>query len=144
MVYCKSAKSWTIVPDTFKRLLMQQIRWKKSFIRNIFFTGLFYWRKPLPTAFVYYVHILLVIVGPFITFKHLIYYPIRGNFFSAILYLSGIIFVGFMLGFAYKLENKDCHRWIYRPVMSLLSTLVLSWLIFYSALTVKKMVWSRG
>ncbi len=37
VVYCKSAKSWTIVPETFSGLIKQQIRWKKSFIRNIFF-----------------------------------------------------------------------------------------------------------
>lgn len=144
VVYCKSAKSWTIVPDTFSKLIIQQIRWKKSFIRNIFFTTRFYWRKPLPVALLFYLHILFVLVGPFIAFRHLIYLPIQGNMFSAILYLSGIIFVGFMFGLAYKIEDPGSHRWIYRPVMSLLSVLVISWLIFYSALTIKKMTWLRA
>ncbi len=144
VVYCKSAKSWTIVPDTFKRILKQQVRWKKSFIRNLFFTGSFYWKKPLPAALVYYLHILFVLMGPFISFRHLIYLPINGDLFSAVLYLSGIIFVGFMFGLAYKLEDKSSHKWIYRPLMSLFSTLVISWLIFYSALTIRKMVWSRA
>lgn len=144
VVYCKSAKSWTIVPDTFKRLIKQQIRWKKSFIRNIFFTGLFFWRKPLPVALVYYLHIMFVLMGPFISFRHLIYLPIRGNIFSGVFYLSGIIFIGFMFGLACKLEDKENHRWVYRPLMNLFSTLVISWLIFYSALTIKKMVWSRS
>ena len=144
VVYCKSAKSWTIVPDTFKRMLKQQIRWKKSFIRNLFFTGLFYWRKPFPVALYYYLHILFVFMGPFVSFRHLIYLPLRGNVFSGIVYLSGIVFVGFMFGLACKLEDKENYRWIYRPVMSLLSTLVISWLLFYSAVTIKKMVWSRS
>ena len=144
IVYCKSARSWTIVPDTFQKVIKQQIRWKKSFIRNVFFTGLFYWKKPLLPALMYYLHVLFVFVGPFIVFRHLVYLPIKGNLWSALLYLLGIIFVGFMFGLAYKLENKKCHRWIYRPLMSLLSTLFLSWLIFYSAATIKKMIWSRG
>lgn len=144
VVYCKSAKSWTIVPDTFKRFIRQQIRWKKSFIRNIFFTGLFYWKKPLPVSVVYYLHILFVLMGPFVSFKHLIYLPFQGNITSAILYLSGIIFVGYMFGLAYKLEDKESHRWVYRPLMNLLSTFVISYLIFYSALTIKKMAWSRN
>jgi len=144
VVYCKSAKSWTIVPDKFKRLIKQQVRWKKSFIRNIFFTGLFYWRKPLPVTLVYYLHILFVLMGPFIAFKHLIYLPIRGNLISAVLYLTGVVFVGFMFGLACKLNDKENHRWIYRPVMSLLSTFVISWLLFYSVLTIRKMVWSRA
>ncbi len=144
IVYCKSARSWTIVPDNFQKVITQQVRWKKSFIRNIFFTGLFYWKKPLLPALMYYLHILFVIAGPFIVFRHLFYLPIKGNFWTALLYLMGIVFIGFMFGLAYKLENKNCHKWIYRPLMSLLSTLVLCWLIFYSAITIKKMTWVRG
>ena len=143
IVYAKSAKSWTIVPDSVARIRKQQIRWKKSFIRNIFFTGLFYWRKPFLPALFYYLHILFVLVGPFIAFRHLVYLPIRGDIFSIFLYLSGIIFVGFMFGLVYKIENPKCHIWIYRPLMSLMSTLFLSWIIFYSIFTIKKMVWSR-
>lgn len=143
VLYCKSAKSWTIVPDTFNRMMKQQIRWKKSFIRNIFFTGTFYWRKPPPTAAVYYLHIVFVLIGPFISFRHLVYLPMKGNITAGVLYVIGIIFVGFMFGIAHKLEERSSHRWIYRPVMSLISSLLVTWLIFYSAATIKKMTWSR-
>lgn len=143
IVYCKSAKVWTVVPDTIKRIMKQQIRWKKSFIRNIFFTGTFYWRKPLLPALVYYAHILFVFIGPVIVFRHLIYLPIQGNVFTALLYLLGIVFVGFCFGLAYKMENPQDHKWIFRPLMSVFSTLVLSWLIFYSILTIRKMIWAR-
>jgi hypothetical protein len=34
--------------------------------------------------------------------------------------------------------------WVFRPLMSFLSTLVLSWLILYSIVTVKRMTWVRG
>lgn len=144
VVYSKSAKSWTILPETFKALIKQHTRWKKSFIRNTFFTGSFYWRKPFPTALVYYLHVLFVVIGPLVAFRHLIYLPIQGNALAAFLYIGGIVFIGFMFGLAYRLENKNCHLWMYRPVMSLLSTLILSWLVYYSAFTIKKMVWHRG
>ncbi len=144
VVYAKSAKSWTILPETFKGIVKQQVRWKKSFIRNTFFTGSFYWRKPFPAALVYYLHVLFVLFGPIVAFRHLVYLPLHGDPWSIVLYLGGIIFVGFMFGFAYKLENRDSHLWIYRPIMSLLSTVVLSGLIYYSALTIRKMVWHRG
>lgn len=142
--FSKSAKAWTNVPDTFAKMIKQQIRWKKSFIRNTFFTGQFYWKKPLVAAIAYYLHIVFVVVGPFIAFRHLIYLPISGNIDAGILYVFGVLYVGFMFGLAYKLENPGSRKWMYRPLMSLLSTAVYSWLIFYSALTVKKMVWSRG
>lgn len=144
IVYSKSAKSWTIVPDTWKRLLSQQIRWKKSFIRNIFFTGAFYWRKPLLPAVIYYAHILFVLAGPFIAFRHLVYLPIRSDVYGAFLYVLGILYVGFMFAFAYRLENSAGKYWVYRPIMNILSTLIFSWLVFYSALTIKKMIWLRG
>ncbi|HEY5668169.1 MAG TPA: glycosyltransferase [Candidatus Saccharimonadales bacterium] len=144
VVYCKSARAWTNVPESPRAVIKQQVRWKKSFIRNTFFTGAFFWRKPFPVAFVYYLHVAFVFLGPFVAFRHLIYLPLYGNLASMVLYLSGICFVGLMFGLAYKLENPDSHRWVYRPLMSLFSTLVLSWLIFYSIATVKKMVWSRG
>jgi len=143
VVYSKSAKAWTNVPDTLRRILKQQIRWKKSFIRNIFFTGAFYWKKPALPALFYYLHIIFVLIGPFIAFRHLIYLPAQGHIYSAFLYIAGIAFIGFIFGLAFKLENKDSHMWIYRPLMSLMSTTIFSWLIFYSALTIKKMVWSR-
>ncbi len=144
VVYSKAARSWTIVPDTFARLMKQQVRWKKSFIRNVFFTGFFYWKKPLPVAFVYYAHILFVVCGPFIVIRHLIYLPLQGDFLAAVLYIAGICFIGYMFGLAYKLENPDSDRWIYRPFMSLMSTFVFSWLLYYSAATIKKMTWHRG
>lgn len=144
IVYTKASKSLTEVPDSFRRMIKQQVRWKKSFIRNTFFTGRFYWRKPILPALVYYLHILFVLAGPFIVLRHLIYFPLHGNLYSLALYLMGITFIGYMFGLAYKLENPDSRRWIYRPIMSLLSTLVLSWLFFYSLATIRKMKWHRG
>ena len=144
ILYCKSARVWTVVPDSLRRVLKQQIRWKKSFIRNIFFTGKFFWKKPLVPALVYYAHILFVFAGPFIVFRHLIFLPTTGNFTTGVLYLLGIVFVGFCFGLAYKLENPESHKWIYRPLMSLFSTLVLCWLIFYSMVTIRKKIWSRA
>ncbi len=144
VLYCKSARSWTIVPDSFPRFMKQQIRWKKSFIRNTFFTGAFFWRKPFPVAASYYAHILFVLMGPWVSFRHLVYLPMAGNITAAAFYLGGIAFVGLMFGIACKLEDEPTSHWIYRPLMSLMSTLILSWLLFYSAATIKKMTWHRG
>jgi cellulose synthase/poly-beta-1,6-N-acetylglucosamine synthase-like glycosyltransferase len=144
IVYSKSTKSWTNVPETFWQIISQQIRWKKSFIRNIFLTWYFYWRRPVLPALFYYLHILFVIIWPIISFRHLIYFPIHWDFFSALYYLLWIIFVWLLFWIAFKIENNDSNIWMYRPLMSLLSTLVISWLVFYSLFTIKKMVWTRN
>jgi len=144
VVYTACAHAWTVVPDTFHKVIRQQIRWKKSFIRSIFLTGRYFYKKPLPVALVYYLHILFVLLGPIISFRHLIYLPLTGNLLSAWLYLAGICYVGLLFGLAYRLRIPGNYRWLYRPLMSILSTLVFSWLIFYSALTIKKSLWHRG
>ncbi len=141
IVYCKSARAYTEVPDTFRKAVKQQIRWKKSFIRNIFFTGKFYWRKPILASLFYYLHILFVVLGPFIAFRRLIFMPLNGGALSAVLYLFGIMCIGFTFSLAYIIEDQKDNHWVYRPIMSLLSTLVYSWLLFYSALTIRNMRW---
>ena len=57
---------------------------------------------------------------------------------------AGSFIKGTVWGLVYRLRNSGCFRWVYRPFMSLLSTLVLSWLIIYSAATVRKSVWFRA
>jgi cellulose synthase/poly-beta-1,6-N-acetylglucosamine synthase-like glycosyltransferase len=144
IVYSKSSRACTQAPSTLRGMIRQQVRWKKSFIRNVFVTGRFYWRRPFLPALLYYVHCLFVILGPFLAIRHLIYLPLRGNIMSAVLYLAGIACIGFAFGLAFLHENPGSRRWLYRPAMSLMSTLILSSLIFYSAATIKKMTWSRG
>ena len=144
IVYSKSTRAWTNVPATMKAMFKQQVRWKKSFIRNIFVTGRFYWRRPLLPATFYYIHIIFVLIGPFIAARHLIYLPLKGNPISLVLYLAGISVIGFSFGLAFRYENPGSRLWIYRPLMSLMSTILFSWLIFYSAATIKRMTWFRG
>jgi len=142
--YVHSAAVLTIVPSTVRSLVRQQVRWKKSFIRNIFFTGTFIWRRGPGPALLYYFHLLFVIAAPFLAFRHLVILPLQGAAFLTFLYLCGVFLKGTVWSVAYKLQNPRSGRWIYRPLMSLTSTLALSWLLLYSALTLRKGVWSRG
>ena len=144
VVYSKSARAWTVVPETPRQLLMRQVRWKKSFLRNAFFTGSFYWQRPFIPALAYYLHVLFVLAGPFVAFRHLVYLPLHGNAESALLYLFGIVFIGSMFALAYRREDPTSGRGFYRPLMSLLSTVVLSWLVFYSIATIRRMHWARA
>lgn len=144
VVYSRSIRVWTQVPDSFRRLVRQQIRWKKSFIRNLFFTGRFYWRKPLPAAIIFYTRASFRIVGPIVAANELIRLVVDDDVRSAVLYLCGIALVGGVMGAAYKLQNPESNRWVYRPLMSLLNTCVLCWLIVWSMATIWKPTWSRA
>jgi cellulose synthase/poly-beta-1,6-N-acetylglucosamine synthase-like glycosyltransferase len=142
--YVQSAKVWTNVPARFKPFMKQQIRWKKSFIRNLFFTGSFMWRRGFGPAALYYGHALWVIAAPVMAFRHLLWAPLHGAAFLTLLYICGVVLKGCVWGLAFKIDNPDDGRWRYRPLMSLLSALILAWLLPYSFATIRRGVWARG
>jgi len=142
--YVRSARVRTTVPHTVRSFVRQQVRWKKSFIRNLFFTGGFYWRRgPLPAA-LFYGHVLWVLLAPVMAFRHLVWLPLQGAWLVSALYLLGILFKGGVWAAGYRRQNPGDPRWRYRPLMSLISSVALSWLLPYSAATLRRGVWSRG
>lgn len=141
--YVRSARVGTAVPSTARAFVRQQIRWKKSFVRNLFFTGRHYWRRGVAPAMFFYSHAIWVVVAPVMVFRHLVWLPAHGATFVTFLYLSGVFLKGSMWAIAYRVQNPGDSRWVYRPLMSLLSTVCLAWLLPYSALTIRRGVWSR-
>jgi cellulose synthase/poly-beta-1,6-N-acetylglucosamine synthase-like glycosyltransferase len=141
--YVNSSKVWTNVPSTFRAFYRQQIRWKKSFIRTLCFTGRFMWRRGPGPALLYYGHVLWVLAAPVMAVRHLIWAPWHGLWFLTFLYLCGVALKGSVYGLAYHVDNPRDPNWCYRPLMSLLSSLTLSWLLVYSAVTIRRGIWAR-
>ncbi|HXG06180.1 MAG TPA: glycosyltransferase, partial [Nitrososphaera sp.] len=128
-------------PSTFTAFIRQQIRWRKSFIRSIFATGSIYWRRPFPAALLYYLQMALKLFRPFIVLKTLVLLPLAGDYITGFLFVSAVLFTGMIYGIDFRLRNPGSSLWLYRPIMTLLSTFVLSWLLIYSAITIRKMSW---
>lgn len=143
VVYVRSARVWTNVPPSPGRFVRQQVRWKKSFIRNVAFNGPWMWRRGPGTSLLYYGHVLWVAIAPLMAFTHLILLPLNGRYELTVLYLAGVSLKGAAWACAYRVHNDDT-RWVYRPIMTVISCVLLSWLILWAAVTVRKPVWSRG
>lgn len=142
--YVRSARVWTVVPERLRPFLRQQVRWKKSFIRNLCFSGRFMWRRGPGATLVYYGHAVWVLAAPLMATLHLVWSPLQGLWLLTVLYLGGVLVKGAAWSIAYALDNPGDHRWRYRPLMSLLSSTVLSWLLPYALLTIRRGVWSRS
>jgi hyaluronan synthase len=138
VVYSFSVRVNMGVPKTFRALILQQVRWRKSFIRSIFATGKIYWRRPFIAALLYYLSIVMKLIRPFIVIYTLFAMPLLGDYLTPVFYFSGILFVGMIYAVDFKLSNPNNDLWIYRPLMTLLSTFVYVWLIFYALITIKK------
>jgi hyaluronan synthase len=129
-------------PETFPSLIRQQIRWRKSFIRSIFATGGVYWRRPFFAALLYYLQVGLKIIRPFVVFQALILVPLLSNeYYTGIFYVVSVIFTGMIYGIDFRLRNPGSPLWLYRPLITVLSTLVFTWLLIYAAITIKKTAW---
>ena len=106
--------------------------------------GRFYWRRGIYQTAIFYSHAVWVLLAPVLAFRHLIWLPLHGAWFLVGLYVAGVGFKGAIWGLAYRYQNRGDHRWVYRPLMSLLSAFVLSWLLVYSIATLRRSIWSRG
>jgi hyaluronan synthase len=141
VLYSPSVNVEIGVPKTLKSLIKQQIRWRKSFIRSIFATGLIYWQRPLPAAIIYYLTIALRLFRPYIIIKSLVLLPLTGDILSGIFYLGGAMFSGLIYGIDVRLRRPGYPRWVYRPLMNVISTFIFTWLIIYAAITIKNKTW---
>ena len=141
--YVQSARVLTVVPETLPAFLRQQVRWKKSFVRNLIFTGSFMWRRGVGPSALYYGHAVWVVAAPVMAVRHLVWAPAHGLWLLSLLYLGGVTVKGVAWGVAYLVDNPGSTRWRYRPLMSIISSVVLSWLLPYALLTIRRGVWSR-
>jgi cellulose synthase/poly-beta-1,6-N-acetylglucosamine synthase-like glycosyltransferase len=142
--YVRSAKVWTVVPESTRAFFKQQVRWKKSFIRNLCFTGRFMWRRGIGPACLYYGHALWVLAAPVMAVRHLVWAPLNGLWMLTALYIAGVLVKGCAWGVSYRVDHSGSTRWRYRPLMSLISSVALSWLLLYSLATIRRGVWSRS
>ena len=75
--------------------------------------------------------------------RHLVWAPAHGLWMLSLLYLGGVTIKGVAWGVAYLVDDRGSTRWRYRPLMSIISSVVLSWLLPYALLTIRRGVWSR-
>ena len=141
--YCQSAIAYSEVPSTMKKFMIQQIRWKKSWIRTFIFTAPFYYKNRSPiAAAIYYLQMVLSFLGPIVATRNLILMPLEGHFAAPVMYLGGLMFISllFALEFRFRYPNSG-NRWMYRILVTLLGINVLSSLLYYAALTIRRNKW---
>jgi len=139
--YSNSIRVNVGVPKTFESLARQQIRWKKSFIRSLFATGGIFWKRPSFIALLYYIQIAMKLIRPYIIFYTIAILPIKGDFTSILFWIAGVMFTGMIYSVEYRLRNPHDGLWLYRPLFTFITTFVYTWLLIYSAITIRNRSW---
>lgn len=143
IVYDDEALATTIAPENWRVYTHQQLRWVRSYLREIWSTGLFMWRKhPIP-ALSWYAMMWMPIFEPVVMFQALVLGPI----------LAGMVTSSYMIGvFAITLVWSlhfwalTGRRWWWGGSLFTLSYIgFYSWQIYWAFITLRGKKWgTRG
>lgn len=123
----------TIVPNRHKVFLKQQMRWKRSWLRESLKAGKFMWKKePLMSIFFYF-GLLIPLIAPFIVLFNLVYIPLTLHVFPTT-FLLGLLMMALMMSFAQMILKKST-LWPYGLLFCMYYEFVLLWQMPWAWLT---------
>ena len=141
-IYVPKALVYTDVPETFHKYIRQQTRWKKGYVRSNFFVSAFFWRKNPIIALIFYLEFMMAFTSPLVIFTIYIYGPlVLHELLLPLNFIAGQILVGLASGLDYKAREKSAKYWMYNPLMNIIISMFLTWLIFPALLTYRKNKW---
>ncbi len=139
-VYIAEAQAYTVVPNTLKKFLKQQVRWKKGWLINSVRIAPEIIKRDKFVAFTYLIPLIFItVLTPIIAFKSLIINPIFLDI-SPLFYVLGISLVSVMLVTHYKVYSDEKYA-KYMIAYSVLNMTILSYVIIYAIYDLKNMKW---
>lgn len=137
--YQDTAICATIVPNDYEVFLRQQMRWKRSWLRESINAGRFMWKKEPFMALFFYMGVLVPIVAPAIVLYNLVYVPIAHRVFPYT-FILGMILMSLMMSLTQKILRKST-TWIYGIWFCLYYEAVLLWQMPIAWVTFWKANW---
>ena len=123
--YQDTAICATIVPNRYKVFLAQQMRWKRSWLRESMIAGSFMWKKEPFGAILFYIGLLIPVVAPAVVIYNMIYVPIAHRVFPTT-FLLGMLMMALMMSVV-QLFLKKSSTWIFGILFCLFYEAVLLW-----------------
>jgi Glycosyltransferases, probably involved in cell wall biogenesis len=137
--YQDSAVCHTIVPSKMNIFIRQQMRWKRSWLRENLRAASFMWRKESFMAVSFYTGLVLPILAPFIVLRAFVYLPVLYGIYPFV-FLVGIFVMSSLMSSSYLLFKRS-YLWVYGYIFCALYLVVLMWQMPWSILTFWKSSW---
>lgn len=137
--YQDTAVCSTIVPNKYPVFLKQQMRWKRSWLRESLIAGKFMWRKEPFMAVFFYMGLIVPIAAPIVVVYNLIYVPITHHVFPTT-FLVGILMMSLLMSFAQLLLRKSS-TWLFGFLFCIFYEAVLLWQMPIAWFTFWKSTW---
>ena len=137
--YQDSAICSTIVPNNQKTFLKQQMRWKRSWLRESINALLYIWKKEPFAGLFFLMGLLIPVFAPVIVIYNLILVPARYGIFPAT-FLFGLALMSMLISFAY-LFLKRSKLWVSSFLFCIYYELILLWQMPIAWITFWKSTW---
>lgn len=137
--YQDSAVCQTIVPNKYKVFLKQQMRWKRSWLRESLIAGKFMYKKEPFAALTFYMGLVVPVFAPIIVLYNFVYVPLTYRIFPTN-FLIGLLLMSLLMSTAQLLLRKSS-TWIFGMVFCLYYEAVLLWQMPVAWVTFWKSTW---
>lgn len=139
VLYAPEAQAYTNVPDRLNQFLRQQLRWKKSWVRESLRAGSFMWRRHPIMSLSFYLGIALPLLAPQVAFRAFVIQPhFTGS--PPYWYMAGVVTMALLYGLYYRVHNRE-RLWFYGVFFALFYTGVLVWQLPYALATIRDSKW---
>ena len=137
--YQDTAVCNTIVPNTYSVFLRQQMRWKRSWLRESLIAARFMWKKEPFMALSFYMGLVVPLAAPLVVIYNLIWVPLAHRVFPTA-FLVGMLMMALMMSFAQLLLRRST-TWIYGIWFCIYYEFVLLWQMPVAWVTFWKSTW---
>ena len=138
-VYQHTAVTHSIVPSTYRKFYSQQMRWKRSWLRESLRACLFMWRKEPFMAISFYLGLILPLMAPLVVLRAFVFMPAVYGIWP-VMYITGVFLMSMLMCTSY-LFLKRSNLWLYGVPFCFFYLFVLLWQIVWAVFTFWKSEW---
>lgn len=137
--YQDTAVCKTIVPSDYSVFLKQQMRWKRSWLRESVIAALFMWKKEPFMSLCFYMGLIVPVLAPIIVLYNLIYIPFTHRVFP-LTFILGMLMMAALMSVTQLLLRKST-TWLYGIWFCIYYEAVLLWQMPIAWVTFWKSTW---
>lgn len=137
--YQDTAICSTIVPNVHSQFLKQQMRWKRSWLRESIIASKYMWKKEPFSSLFFYAGLFVPVFAPVVVLYNLVYVPIAHKMFPTT-FVVGMLMMALMMSFAQLLFRRST-TWLFGIYFVLYYEAILLWQMPFAWFTFWKPTW---
>ncbi len=139
VIYNDNAVASTLVPETWGHYMRQQLRWKKSWLRETWIASGFMWRKHPVAVISFYASSFFSLLSPLMLLR-VLYLEGKGTDPVLAFYMTGLVLIA-LLQSLYFLYKRPSSNWSLGMLWCASSLVIMGPQTYYALMTVRRNHW---